>query len=52
LTRNSIATDFELLIAFAPFIVVAFAAMIIARILSVCPILWFSKLMGEKVPAS
>jgi CPA1 family monovalent cation:H+ antiporter len=44
--------DFNLLIAFAPLIVVAFAAIIIARILSVYPILWLAQLMGEKIPAS
>ncbi len=44
--------DFKLLIAYAPFIIVAFAAIIISRILSVYPILWFAQLMGEKIPAS
>ena len=44
--------EFGLLVAFAPFIVVAFAAIIIARILSVYPVLWVAQLMGEKVPAS
>ena len=43
--------DFELLITFAPFIVVAFTAMI-TEILSVYPILWLAQVMGEKVPAS
>ncbi len=44
--------DFKLLITFAPFIVVAFAAIIIGRILSVYPIMWVAQVMGEKVPSS
>jgi CPA1 family monovalent cation:H+ antiporter len=45
-------TDFNLLVAFAPFIIVAFAAILIARILSVYPILWLAELLGEKIPSS
>ena len=45
-------TDFNLLVAFAPFIIVAFAAILIARILSVYPILWLAGLLGEKIPSS
>jgi CPA1 family monovalent cation:H+ antiporter len=45
-------TDFNLLVAFAPFIIVAFAAILVARVLSVYPILWVAELLGEKVPSS
>lgn len=45
-------TDFKLLVAFAPFIIVAFAAILIARILSVYPILWLAQMLGEKIPSS
>jgi len=45
-------TDFELLVAFVPFIIVAFAAILVARILSVYPILWLAGLLGEKIPNS
>ena len=43
-------TDFELLVAFFPFIIVAFAAILVARILSVYPILWLAEVLGEKIP--
>jgi monovalent cation:H+ antiporter, CPA1 family len=45
-------TDFNLLVAFAPFIIVAFAAIFVARVLSAYPILWLSELLGEKIPNS
>lgn len=45
-------TDFNLLVAFAPFIIVAFAAILVARILSVYPILWVAQVLGEKIPNS
>ena len=45
-------TDFNLLIAFAPFIIVAFAAILVARILSVYPILWLAQVLGESIPNS
>ena len=45
-------TDFNLLVAFAPFIIVAFAAILIARILSVYPILWVAQVLGERIPNS
>src|SRR5208337_3588834 len=45
-------TDFSLLVAFAPFIIVAFAAILVARILSVYPILWLAELLGEKIPSA
>jgi len=45
-------TDFNLLVAFAPFIIVAFAAIFVARVLSAYTILWLSELLGEKIPNS
>jgi len=45
-------TDFELLVAFVPFIIVAFAAILVARILSVYPILWLAGILGEQIPNS
>ncbi len=45
-------TDFKLLVAFAPFIIVAFVAILVARIVSVYPILWLAQLLGEKIPNS
>lgn len=47
-----VKTDFTLLVAYAPFIIVAFAAILVARILSVYPILWLAQLLGEKIPSS
>lgn len=44
--------DFALLVAFAPFILIAFLAILLARILSVYPIIWSASLLGEKIPAS
>lgn len=44
--------DFKLLVAFAPFIIVAFAAIIVARMFSVYPVLWCARLLGEKIPSS
>jgi CPA1 family monovalent cation:H+ antiporter len=45
-------TDFNLLVAFAPFIIVAFAAILVARLLSVYPILWVAQILGERIPSS
>jgi len=45
-------TDFALLITYAPFIVVAFLAIIIARVISVYPIMGLSRVMGERIPHS
>ena len=45
-------TDFGLLIAFAPFIVVAFVTILVARIISVYPIVGFTRLLGEQIPRS
>jgi CPA1 family monovalent cation:H+ antiporter len=45
-------TDFALLITFAPFIVAAFAAILVARVISVYPILSLSNAAGEQIPHS
>ena len=42
--------DFGLLITFAPFILAAFAAILVARIFSVYPITLFTALLGERMP--
>jgi CPA1 family monovalent cation:H+ antiporter len=42
--------DFELLVAYLPFVVVAFLAILMARALSVYPIVGFTTLLGERVP--
>jgi CPA1 family monovalent cation:H+ antiporter len=42
--------DFGLLITFAPFILAAFAAILVARIFSVYPITLFIALLGERMP--
>ncbi len=44
--------DLALLLNFAPLIVVAFATILLARICSVYPVLWFAHLLGEKIPSS
>jgi len=44
--------DFALLVVYAPLIVVAFLAILLARILSVCPIVWLARLVGERLPSS
>lgn len=44
--------DFDLLVTFAPLIVSTFLAMLAARILSVYPIIWLAKLVGERIPSS
>ena len=41
-----------LLAAYAPFIIIAFAAILAARIISVYPIVWLTRIMGEKIPSS
>lgn len=43
-------TDFQLLVTFAPFIIVAFTVILISRIISVYPVLWFTHILGEKIP--
>ena len=45
-------TDFELLITYVLFIVVAFLAIVVARILSVYPIIGITKLMRERISHS
>jgi CPA1 family monovalent cation:H+ antiporter len=45
-------TDFGLLITFLPFIASAFAAILVARILSVYPITFLTALLGERMPSS
>jgi len=44
--------DFWSLVTFAPFILAAFVAMLLARVLSVYPILGLTGLMGERIPHS
>ncbi len=44
--------DFQLLVTFVPYIFVAFGAILVARLLSVYPILWLAELLGEKIPSS
>jgi len=44
--------DFGLLVAYFPFIIAAFAAILVARILSVYPIVGFTRLLGERIPHS
>ena len=43
-------TDFGQLITFAPLILAAFAAILLARVISVYPIMWLSNLAGERIP--
>ena len=45
-------TDVELLYAYAPYVIVAFAATLVARLISVYPIVGLSRMMGERLPAS
>jgi CPA1 family monovalent cation:H+ antiporter len=45
-------TDFTLLITYAPFIIAAFSAILIARVISVYPIIGLAKMMQEKIPHS
>ena len=45
-------TDFGLLITFAPFIIAAFLAIVVARVVSVYPIVGLAKLMREDIPHS
>ncbi len=43
-------TDFTSILGFVPFIIVAFGAIVLARVCSVYPILWLTDLLGEKIP--
>ena len=45
-------TDFGLLMTFAPFIIAAFLAIVVARIISVYPIVGLAKMMRENIPHS
>jgi CPA1 family monovalent cation:H+ antiporter len=45
-------TDVKLLYVFAPYVIVAFAAILVARLLSVYPIVALTRIMGEKLPSS
>lgn len=44
--------NFLLLIAFAPFIVAAFLAILLARVASVYPLIGLARVLGEKIPHS
>ena len=44
--------DFRLLIVYSPLIITAFAAILVARIFSVYPIIWFTRVVGERIPSS
>jgi len=44
--------DFDLLVAFIPFILAAFLAILVATVFSVYPIMWSTRLLGERVPTS
>jgi len=44
--------DFSLLVTFFPLIVAAFLVILIARLVSVYPIVWFTQLLGERIPTS
>ena len=41
-----------LLVEYAPFIIMAFLAILVARIVSVYPIVWLTRIMGEEIPRS
>ncbi len=41
-----------LLAEYAPFIIMAFVAIFVARIVSVYPIVWLTRIMDEKIPSS
>jgi CPA1 family monovalent cation:H+ antiporter len=45
-------TDIRLLYAYAPYVIVAFAAILVARLLSVYPIVALTRMLGEKLPVS
>jgi CPA1 family monovalent cation:H+ antiporter len=44
--------DFSLLVTYAPFIVAAFVTILLARVLSVYPIIGITGRLGEKIPSS
>ena len=45
-------TDFRLLITYAPFILAAFLAILVARAVSVYPIVGLTNILGERIPRS
>ncbi len=45
-------TDFTLLITYAPVIIAAFLAILVARVISVYPIIGLARIMREKIPRS
>ena len=45
-------TDFGLLLAFAPLILAAFATILVARVISVYPIVELTRALGERIPRS
>jgi CPA1 family monovalent cation:H+ antiporter len=45
-------TDIELLYAYAPYVFVAFAAIVVARLVSVYPIVALTRMLGERLPVS
>ncbi len=45
-------TDVMMLVTYAPFIAAAFLAILVARIISVYPIIGFAKMLREKIPHS
>lgn len=45
-------SDFSLLLAFSPFILVAFVVILLARVLSVYPVVSIAGVLGEKIPGS
>ena len=42
-------TSVELLYAYAPFVIVAFAAILVARLVSVYPIVALTRMLGERL---
>jgi CPA1 family monovalent cation:H+ antiporter len=44
--------DVSLLVTFTPFVIAAFVAILLGRVLSVYPIIGLASLMGEKIPGS
>jgi CPA1 family monovalent cation:H+ antiporter len=44
--------DITLLVQYAPFIIMAFVAILVARIISVYPIVWLTRILGEKIPGT
>ena len=45
-------TDIELLYAYAPYVIMAFVAILVARLLSVYPIVALTRMLGERLPSS